>query len=81
MSDLLTSLLGEKRLASLGHPNLPPTSILEKVLRLTGTTITTGDDLCTDNCRKVRTKQLEINIAMPFGSLKLQNFWIINQIK
>ena len=54
LSLLLASLLGEKRLAGLGHPHLSSTSILEKVLRLTGTTITCEDDLCTDSCKKVK---------------------------
>jgi len=49
---LLSVLLGEKRMTGLGHPSLSPTTILEKVLRLTGTMITCEDDLCTDSCKK-----------------------------
>ena len=56
LSHLLTSLLGEKRLSCLGHPQLSSTTILEKVLRLTGTTITCEDDLCTESCKKVRNR-------------------------
>ena len=48
---LLSILLGEKRMVSLGHPGLTSTNILEKVLRLTGTTITSEDDLCTESCK------------------------------
>jgi len=52
LSSLLSVLLGEKRMTGLGHPSLSPTTILEKVLRLTGTMITCEDDLCTDSCKK-----------------------------
>ena len=51
MVSLLGVLLGDKRMAGLGHPGLGPFSILEKVLRLTGTSITGEDDLCTDSCK------------------------------
>ena len=48
---VLTQLLGERRLGQLGYPAISGRDLLEKVLRLTGTTITREDDLCTDNCK------------------------------
>ena len=45
----------------LGHPSLSPSTILEKVLRLTGTMITCEDDLCTDSC-KVSRKYFSENV-------------------
>ena len=51
---VLTKVLGESRLSQLGYPGLSGREVLEKVLRLTGTTVTREDDLCSLDC-KVRT--------------------------
>ena len=51
---VLTEVLGESRLSQLGYPGLSGRELLEKVLRLTGTTVTREDDLCSLDC-KVRT--------------------------
>ena len=48
---VLTQLLGERRLRQLGFPATSGKEVLEKVLRLTGTTITREDDLCTEICK------------------------------
>jgi hypothetical protein len=51
LTEVLTQLLGERRLSQLGYPAITGKEVLEKVLRLTGTTITREDDLCTDTCK------------------------------
>jgi hypothetical protein len=48
---VLTQLLGDQRLRQLGLPATSGREVLEKVLRLTGTTITREDDLCTESCK------------------------------
>ena len=54
LGTVLTKVLGESRLGQLGFPGLSGREVLEKVLRLTGTTVTREDDLCSEEC-KVRT--------------------------
>ena len=48
---VLLKVLGEPRLNQLGYPGLSGSEVLEKVLRLTGTTVTREDDLCTQDCK------------------------------
>ena len=48
---VLTKVLGESRLSQLGYPGLSGREVLEKVLRLTGTTVTREDDLCSLDCK------------------------------
>ena len=44
-------MLGQKRMASLGHPAASSASVLEAVLRLTGSSVTREDELCTGSCQ------------------------------
>ena len=44
-------MLGQKRMASLGHPAASSASVLEAVLRLTGSSVTREDELCTESCQ------------------------------
>jgi len=52
LSVLLVSLLGEKRLRSLGYPKLEMTQILERILKLSNIKVTKEDDLCTTQCKR-----------------------------
>ena len=51
LGTVLTKVLGESRLSQLGYPGLSGREVLEKVLRLTGTTVTREDDLCSLDCK------------------------------
>jgi len=51
LGTVLTKVLGESRLGQLGYPGLSGREVLEKVLRLTGTTVTREDDLCSQDCK------------------------------
>ena len=51
LTKLLSQLLGSKKIANLGITNHGPIHVLEKVLKLTGTTVASQDDLCTENCK------------------------------
>jgi len=59
LTGLLTKLLGERRLTQLGFPEISGQEVLEKVLRLTGTTITREDNLCTENCKVEKDRELQ----------------------
>ena len=51
LTGAMKQLLGEHRLAQLGYPAISGQEVLEKVLRLTGTTVTREDDRCTETCK------------------------------
>jgi len=47
----MTLLLGDRRLQGLGYPGLPEDQVLAKILRLTGTSVTKEDSLCSPHCK------------------------------
>ena len=51
LTKLLSQLLGNKKITNLGSTNHSPILVLEKVLRLAGTTVASEDDLCSENCK------------------------------
>ena len=50
---VLGLLLGRERLQQLGEPGLPGHLLLEKVLRLTGTSLAGEKDLCSKHCKVI----------------------------
>jgi len=51
LRQLMTLLLGDRRLQGLGYPGVPEDQVLAKILRLTGTSVTKEDSLCSPHCK------------------------------
>ena len=67
-------MLGQKRMASLGHPAASSASVLEAVLRLTGSSVTREDELCTESCQ-VRRGQSGLRVRGHFVVMEKIFFW------
>jgi len=62
LRQLMTLLLGDRRLQGLGYPGVPEDQVLAKILRLTGTSVTKEDSLCSPHC-KVCSPHFKVTIS------------------